>query len=898
MATPTKPTKLPEWIPDNTTNITEPIAGKKAVGWLASEEPPNTYFNWLINLTYQWLKHIEIVLDYMVFGDSVTQEITFPGIVNFEGQANFSSSITSKTFKGYDRADFYSELSMYRLFETNYSIEMKEDNESSEGYNQIMLQNTPFGINYETILQNRTFLHNVDVCKIPPYSHEITYTGSWSDVAGASEFFGSSKQTSTAGDTAEIDFFGTGITVHLGQGTGTGATKVEISNDGGSTYFAEKSFSTTGTFTQVGNKYPLWKGLEPDEYHVKLTNIEGGSGGAFVTQLSYFAYETYMIQKPTTNAMQTFDEIKVPASDVSTASDYIILRGCKVDDVVRFTTTGTLPSPLAVSTDYYVVTALQNVSNNRQQVQISATQGGAVIDLTTAGTGTHTAINQSIMTVDDMPPATPLFYGGWDNRNAIDTNAWNYLSTRAGLVTSIDNGATVEFKFYGTKIWVISRWLTEGDVNTAVLIDGVTSYNKEDTIQFHNVGTTDEISSWVRLDNGTLSPGWHTLKMTTDIVSAKYMILSGFGYYSPNTWYEIDNADVDISTDKITVNSHDFVNGDIVNFNEKETLPTPLAENTDYFIINAGGNDFELSLTSGGAKIDITDVGSKSFYISKRLSVTTKALGFGKDTIIYGSDDSAFTWNGSASDNAGGWNGNVAETTAYNRQTNFTTAIDDYCEITAPANTKAIYFINATANDETTVHAQLDGAQDRYLDNNISDSTYNNKASIQLLYDDVVDGSLGGKVLKLINMATDTNFRVTGVIFQIGDSVETSGIYNFPAWGRNSVGAYFPAVISNTFRLEAYGKTTDTRSGRQPMIHTGFLWQNSNTTYFRTGMLLTAQESLFSVFTHGNSTPIESGGQNITTGLFFSSESSGYGRMVNIGATSYVKAQFMLDRIH
>ena len=52
-------------------------------------------------------------------------------------------------------------------------------------------------------------------------------------------------------------------------------------------------------------------------------------------------------------------------------------------DVVKLTTTGTLPAGLAVSTDYYVISATTDT------FKLSATSGGSAVDITGTGTGTH-----------------------------------------------------------------------------------------------------------------------------------------------------------------------------------------------------------------------------------------------------------------------------------------------------------------------------------------------------------------------------------------------------------------------------------------------------------------------------------------------------------------------------
>lgn len=55
-----------------------------------------------------------------------------------------------------------------------------------------------------------------------------------------------------------------------------------------------------------------------------------------------------------------------------------------VGDRVRFTTTDTLPAGLALATDYYVI------SSATPAFTVSAALGGAVVDITDTGTGTHT----------------------------------------------------------------------------------------------------------------------------------------------------------------------------------------------------------------------------------------------------------------------------------------------------------------------------------------------------------------------------------------------------------------------------------------------------------------------------------------------------------------------------
>jgi len=80
-------------------------------------------------------------------------------------------------------------------------------------------------------------------------------------------------------------------------------------------------------------------------------------------------------------------------------------------DVVRgINTGGALPAGLAVRTDYYAI----GVSGNT--MQLSATSGGAAIDITGAGTGTHFIGGADDSTWTAMRLAMLLLIGHWYNR--------------------------------------------------------------------------------------------------------------------------------------------------------------------------------------------------------------------------------------------------------------------------------------------------------------------------------------------------------------------------------------------------------------------------------------------------------------------------------------------------
>lgn len=77
---------------------------------------------------------------------------------------------------------------------------------------------------------------------------------------------------------------------------------------------------------------------------------------------------------------QSFSFTVDAGTDTLTATGHNFLTGTQV----KVSSTTTLPAPLVAGTTYYAI----NVSGNT--LKLSATSGGAAIDITSTGTGTHT----------------------------------------------------------------------------------------------------------------------------------------------------------------------------------------------------------------------------------------------------------------------------------------------------------------------------------------------------------------------------------------------------------------------------------------------------------------------------------------------------------------------------
>ena len=81
-----------------------------------------------------------------------------------------------------------------------------------------------------------------------------------------------------------------------------------------------------------------------------------------------------------------------------------------------------------------------------------------------------------------------------------------------------------------------------------------------------------------------------------------------YAQYKP-TFHADDETIVSPTGDTITITGHDFANGDEVKYNVPSAPASALGgltNGTNYFIISATANTFQLSATSGGSAIDIT----------------------------------------------------------------------------------------------------------------------------------------------------------------------------------------------------------------------------------------------------------------------------------------------------
>ena len=349
--------------------------------------------------------------------------------------------------------------------------------------------------------------------------------------------------------------------------------------------------------------------------------------------------------------------------------------------------------------------------------------------------------SESPSDIDDVPPLTTLLGGTYSEIGAHTGSAWN-----ATGFFSESTGASAEYKFYGSSIYLCIYFSSTYDCLLSVTIDGGTTYVKNSSISLPSYDGNRPV--WVRLDNGSLPEGVHTVKITTTTASASQkLLISGWAHYS-----------------------------------------------------------------------------------SKYPTTCARSLICGKNSYAVGIDDSAFTLTGSFTntDSASSFLGRRADTST----------ASDNLTITTPTNCKGIYLITYDETDQGEVKITLGGTNTRYI--NIDTSNVHQGSNIKLIYDSYMDGiSLDSLTLQIEKNAGTggTSMRIEGVVFEVGDAVESDSVFCMPKWTRYNASVNNLTPVSTSHRLDVYGSKSDASTGRQPMVHSSWIYHPSgNYTHYRHGL--------------------------------------------------------------
>jgi hypothetical protein len=89
-------------------------------------------------------------------------------------------------------------------------------------------------------------------------------------------------------------------------------------------------------------------------------------------------------------------------------------------------------------------------------------------------------------------------------------------------------------------------------------------------------------------------------------------------YFNDTKSWTVGHVTPDVATDSLALVAHGLPNGTQVRFSTTDVLPAPLIEDIYYYVVNIATDSFKVSLTSGGAAINLLDPGSGKHSVVKR----------------------------------------------------------------------------------------------------------------------------------------------------------------------------------------------------------------------------------------------------------------------------------------
>jgi hypothetical protein len=428
--------------------------------------------------------------------------------------------------------------------------------------------------------------------------------------------------------------------------TGADVTDVEVT--GGSISLATYSRPTEYSFNNTlirhgtpGNSYcPYTKFTIPNFSDIKVNRL--------ALTLNSNKYEIYgnlthnrytLIQKNNIyvklDVKQTYT---VTAADVNIINNTINIEehGYNTGNILTYNQGTTKIDGLVNNRNYYVI----NIDINT--IKLATSEGLANVEtninFTTTGTGTQT------FKIVDVPQRYK-FYGKYNNTGYYETsstekitdlqlfNGTQYIfdvsdSSMSGITLrfSSSNTTFTEELSYSTANDKITTDITGIENNTLLY-----AFNSSDATNTNILGST---IITVKTAHSQFLTEFKLFRDTRYIIDVSLLATSQLPKFSttlPSVSFE--PANVNTTSNTITISSHSFSAGDNVTYIKGTTEIGGLTNNTEYFIINTTTNTIQLATTVSGSAISLTGIGTGSQTLRK-----IKVYNFpyyGADTFIH-----------------------------------------------------------------------------------------------------------------------------------------------------------------------------------------------------------------------------------------------------------------------
>jgi hypothetical protein len=347
-------------------------------------------------------------------------------------------------------------------------------------------------------------------------------------------------------------------------------------------------------------------------------------------------------QKTTSNSPKSTYEVTItnatPTVVTATGSSY------PPGTPIVFSTTGTLPSPLAVNTVYYVASSSPTPNQALGNFGVSTTVGGTGIATSTTGSGVHTVTVPLASTTSGSSTVT-IYDTGLGVQSVSFTNGSPTVVT-AAVAPTLDTGVV----FYGTSL-------------PTGVTQGTTYYAQPLTATTFNISTTTFASGTLTLVN-TTSTGTGTVYTPNQLragfssfiktpISISNLIVSGI--YSIQTAiaslyfnvYEIDvgiaatsttsistlpefDPDSGFSTIVVTQANHPYQDGFTATF-LTSTTSAGVTIFGDYFTTYISSTQYQITASSAATSSTafFMNLGSAQFTYYYNIPSSFSALGYG-----------------------------------------------------------------------------------------------------------------------------------------------------------------------------------------------------------------------------------------------------------------------------
>lgn len=292
-------------------------------------------------------------------------------------------------------------------------------------------------------------------------------------------------------------------------------------------------------------------------------------------------------------------DVTIGTATISFASPAVVsftAHGLTVNDIVKFSTTGTLPTGLTAGTSYYVISAGLTADTFR----VSATQGGSAINTSFSGSGTHTLVKITPVVVAVTDPKMP-------------TQAQKDAMTGTGTPSSTDpfvNKSTFNLNFIGMIIAYASVTPPTG----WLLCDGSAVSRTTYAELFAVCGTTYGAG-----DGST----------TFNLPSVLGRKIIGTGAGTKVATFASRASNVITVTGLSDLADNEFQTGTPVLYSAPYGAMTGLTHNTIYYVVRVSNTTFSLATSLANANagtviaLSSSGTGTQTFTVS----LTTRTIG-------------------------------------------------------------------------------------------------------------------------------------------------------------------------------------------------------------------------------------------------------------------------------